>query len=231
MEIAQSEEVAAPEIQLYHFLRKWTEKHKHYLPFMDVQNLFGQVRYATIPNPQLEAIRNYDLHNNKKLQSALNEDLDYYKDEMIEIKQYINRKSQEGRLLLNGPSYKKWTTKVTKVSSSLYTVISDSTKGAVVITCIQEDSPSNTTANHKINFEIFSLTNPPKKKDLLSLEREDLSVSFTNTVVMRATPSGIQVEKHGEQQPLILKLIEPFPWLLTIDKCSAEDATIHVQTV
>ena len=236
MEIAQSEEVAAPEIQLYHFLRKWTEKYKHYLPFMDVQNLFGQVRYATIPYPQLEAIRNYDLHNNKKLQSALNEDLDIYKDEMIEIKQYINRKSQEGRLLLNGPSYKKWTTKVTKVSSSLkvYTVISDSTKGAVVITCIQEDSPRNTTTYHRINFEIISLTNLPKKRrrllsDFSEDSEEDPSISFRNTVVMRATPTGIQVEKQDEGSPETLYFAEPFPWLVTI--CGGHNTTLSVQTV
>jgi hypothetical protein len=71
MEIAQSEEVAAPEIQLYHFLRKWTEKNHHKLTLEQTQNLFSHVRYATIPHIELETITKYFSNNNHKLWSAL----------------------------------------------------------------------------------------------------------------------------------------------------------------
>ena len=147
MEIAQSEEVAAPEIELYNFLRKWAEKPKHSLTFMEVQTLFGHVCYATIPHPELERIKKHAFNDNERLQSALSEAPDFSKTKTVETKQYINRKSQEGRLLLNGPQYKKWTTKVTKLGleSSLYTVISDKKKGAIVITNIRKDSSEETT--------------------------------------------------------------------------------------
>ena len=37
MEIAQSEEVAAPEMEFYHFLRKWAEKNGHKLTLDQTQ--------------------------------------------------------------------------------------------------------------------------------------------------------------------------------------------------
>jgi hypothetical protein len=232
MEIAQSEEVAAPEIELYNLLRKWAEKHKHSLSFMEVKTLFGHVRYATIPYPQLETIRKYDLHNNQKLQSALSEAPDFHKDEMIEIKQYTNRDSQEGQLLLNGPNYNKWTTKVAKVSRFLYTVISDERKGAVIIT---DSSNASLGLSTTIVFDIISLSklhaklNTPMRTVGGSDMEYRLEVSLWNihSVVMRATPTGIHVEKHGAGRPETLKFTEPFPWLVTITGSS----NTAVQTV
>ena len=240
MEIAQSEEVAAPEIELYNFLRKWAEKHKHSLSFMEVQTLFGHIRYATIPHPQLIKIKKCTLSNNEKLQSALSDTPDFREDEMVETKQYINRKSQEGQLLLNGPHYKKWTTKVTKLptGSPLYTVISDERKGAVVVTRI----PRNTNLHSEVTvcFSIISLSKPCAKQSISGLGgttsvskiKNMLSVSFRNTVVMLATQTGIQVKEQDESQPDILKFTEPFPWLVTIahDSHIGYD-TITVQTV
>jgi hypothetical protein len=59
--------------------------------------------------------------------------------------------------------------------------------------------------------------------------KHSLKVSFTNTVVMRATPTGIQVEKQDEGSPEILEFAEPFPWLVTI--CGGHNTTLSVQTV
>jgi hypothetical protein len=138
---------------------------------------------------------------------------------MIEIEQYINRESQEGRLLLNGPSYKKWTTKVAKVSSSLYTVISDERKGAVIIT---DNSNANSGLKTMIIFDIISLPmshakqNTSMRKVGASKMENRLKVFMWNTVVMRATPTGIQVEMQDEGSPETLKFTEPFPWLVTI---------------
>ena len=240
MEIAQSEEVAAPEIQLYHFLKKWAEKHKHSLTFMEVQNLFGHVRYATIPYPQLETIRKYALHNNEKLQSALSEAPDFKEDETVEVKQFVSRKSQEGRLLLNGSNYKKWTTKVTELSSTLYTVISDKRKGAIVLTRIPKDSSENTTSNPwtSMKFDIISLPKSRAKQNTstkiykwYALSSRNRQVWIRNTVILHATPTGIEAESQDECTLEDMKFTEPFPWLVTIAKKEEDDATISVQTV
>jgi hypothetical protein len=242
MEIAQSEEVEAPEIELYNFLRKWAEKHKHSLSFMEVQNLFVHVRYATIPYPQLERIRKYGFNDHERLQNALSEVPDINKDKKIEIKQYTNRKRQEGQLLVNGASYKKWTTKLANASPPLYTVISEKRKGAVIITPILKESSGDTTTHSttQLCFRIISLSKSHAKQNTSvrqvggSKMEYKLRVSHGNTVVMRATPTGIHVEKHGAGRPETLKFTEPFPWLLTIDYTSSIfnwDNTITVQTV
>jgi hypothetical protein len=61
--------------------------------------------------------------------------------------------------------------------------------------------------------------------------KHSLKVSFTNTVVMRATPTGIQVEKQDEGSPETLDFAEPFPWLVTIHNCGGYITTLSVQTV
>ena len=244
MEIAQSEKVAVPEIELYNFLRKWAEKHKHRLTFMEVQTLFGHVRYATIPHPELERIKKHAFNDNERLQSALSEAPDFSKTETVETKQYTNRKSQEGQLLLNGPQYKKWITKVTNfpTESSLYTVISDKKKGAIVLTNILKDRSEETsrTQSAVVYIDVYTLSKSHAKQSIpqtvshrsYSKLKNSLKVSFRNTVVMYATPTGIQVEKPDQSGQQTLQFTEPFPWLVIINNDSMSyHNTVAVQAV
>ena len=135
MEIAQSEEVAAPEIQLYHFLRKWTEKNGHKLTLDQTLNLFGHIRYATIPHSELETITKYPANNNYKLWSALGSCPNFLEgmNFKVEVKQFTNRKYQEGVLLLNSPQQKKWTTRIENASSPVYTIVSKKRECTIVL--------------------------------------------------------------------------------------------------
>ena len=60
--------------------------------------------------------------------------------------------------------------------------------------------------------------------------KHSLKVSFTNTVVVHATPTGIQVEKPDQSGQQTLQFTEPFPWLVVIDNCLMS-TTVAVQTV
>ena len=134
MDIAQSEEVAAPEIQLYHFLRKWTEKNHHKLSIEQTQNLFRHVRYATIPHSELETITKYYSNNNHKLWSALGSCPSFDQGVTVDIEHLTNRKCQDNTLLLNSTEQKKWTQKIENATFPIYTVISHKRERAITIT-------------------------------------------------------------------------------------------------
>jgi hypothetical protein len=145
MEIAQSEEVAAPEIQLYHFLRKWAEKRRVKLTLDQTQNLFGHVRYATIPHSDLQTITKYPSNNNDKLWSAFGSCPNFDKSgEIVDVEQFTNRKCQEGVLLFNSPHQKKWTITIENELKLLhpspfpiYTIVSKKRECTIVTNCGQ----------------------------------------------------------------------------------------------
>ena len=161
MEIAQSEEVAAPEIQLYHFLRKWAEKRHCKLTIDQTQNLFGHVRYATIPHSQLQTITKYPSNNSDKLWSAFGSCPTFSKGTEVEVKQFINRKCQESVLLLNSPQHNKWTTKIENTSSSIYTIVSKKRECTIVLSwpMLLRDTENSYRREPYVTCDIYNLCN------------------------------------------------------------------------
>ena len=135
MEIAQSEEIRAPEVQLYHFLRMWAESTKIKFTLEEVQSVFGHVRYATIPYQELLQIGKYPFNNTQKLWAAFNDFPDFLNGgvQIVDVVQFLYRRCQQAVMLLNNSKLKRWQRKVEKASMPIYTIVTDDRRGAIVM--------------------------------------------------------------------------------------------------
>ena len=249
MEIAQSEEIRAPEVQLYHFLRMWTEKTENKPSLEEVQGLFGHVRYATIPHQELEQIGKYPSNNNQKFWVAFNGSLQPVAKETVaaDVKQFTNRKCQEVQWLLNTSMQKKWTREIKGASSPIYTVVSDKRKRAIVMTWSVEKEILGRTGVH-VAFVIRSLSTDVFIERFVSIPSQPTNPSPTTTtthftsvfgklqqqphrisaagLTMLLASTGIEVELFRSSTETI-EFAEPYPWLIEIQVNKLEDVIIQ----
>ena len=258
MEIAQSEEVAASEIQLYHFLRRWAEKNGHKVTLDQTLNLFGHIRYATIPHSELETITKYPANNNYKLWSTLGNCPNFLEGmEDVEVKQLTNRKCQEGVLLLNSPQQKKWTTKIENVSSPIYTIVSKVRECTIVlswstVTVLKNIGrwPNATSTKPYVMCEIDNLCDLGSCKRHLRIEictmkdpKEEANKPLTGGFVLPTKPTSNRPSTAGlvirtTPNEVRLELFDgtkqttavnyPHPWLLRIEINNLEMTNIVV---
>ena len=256
MEIAQSEEVAAPEIELYHFLRKWTEKNGHKLTLDQTLNLFGHIRYATIPHSELKTITKYPANNNYKLWSAIGSCPNFL--EGMNFKEFTNRKYQEGVLLLNSPQQKKWTTKIENASSPVYTIVSKKRECTIVLSwsmgvlknitrwsiatstepyvtceidnlCTLGSSKRHLRKDIRITKELKEEANKPSTGGLgVSVMPPEVACRpSTAGLVIRTTPNEVRLELFDGTNASIT-INYPHPWLLRIGIYKLEMTNIVV---
>ena len=242
MEIAQSEEIRAPEVQLYHFLRMWAEKTEIKPNLEEVQNLFGHVRYATIPHQELERIGKYQSNNNQKFWAAFNGNPQLLAKQKVDVKQFINRKCQEVQWLLNTPKQKKWTREIKKASSPIYTVVSDKRKRAIVMTwSIEKEILGWTPVS--VAFVIYSLSTNDSVKGSVMIPSQptEFNTSPTTTnrgpnfekhtisaagLTMRSTFTGIEVQTFRSSKETI-EFAGPYPWLIEIQVGNLEEVIVQ----
>ena len=242
MEIAQSEEIRAPEVQLYHFLRMWAESTQIKPSLEEVQSLFSHVRYATIPHQELEQIGKYQSNNNQKFWAAYNGNLQPVDKETVsaDVRQFTNRKCQEAQWLLNTSKQKKWTREIKKASSPIYTVVSDKRKRAIVMTWSVE---KETLGSVWVAFVIYSLSTNDSAKGSVTIPSQPTkcNTSLTTTkryphfephmisaagLTMRSTPTGIEVETFRSSKETI-EFAGPYPWLIEIKVGDLEDVIVQ----
>jgi hypothetical protein len=242
MEIAQSEEVAAPEIQLYHFLRKWTEKNHHKLTLEQTQNLFSHVRYATIPHSDLQTITKYPSNNSDKLWSAFGSCPNFDQYGKVDVKQLTNRKCQENILLLNSTEQKKWTQKMENATFPIYTVISHKRERAITITwpLTWTRNSSNSFFISQVNCKIHYLSERRTSAEITSVRinwyrstmpqnEETIYTPSASGLVIRTTSSGVRLDLLHDKTNYskILNYTHPHPWLLTITTHELEGITVQ----
>ena len=253
MEIAQSEEIRAPEVQLYHFLRMWAEKTEIKPSLEEVQSLFGHVRYATIPHQELEQIGKYPSNNNHKFWAAFNGSLQPVAKKTVaaDMKQFTNRKCQEVQWLLNTSRQKKWTREIKEVSSPIYTVVSDKRKRAIVMTWSVETEEKEIFGytDVYVAFVIHSLSTDRSIERFVSIVSQPKNTSPTSAITttrhhqsfydqlepcrisaagltMRLTSTGIEVELFRSSTGTI-EFAEPYPWLIEIRVNELEDVIVQ----
>ena len=231
MEIAQSEEVAAPEIQLYHFLRKWAESNHHKVTLEQTQNLFRHVRYATIPHSELETITKYYANNNDKLWSAFSSCPSFDKSgEKVDVEQLTNRKCQEGVLLFNSPHQKKWTITIENELKLLhpspfpiYTIVSKKRECTIVISWPMLLRNIMSWTEPSVHCEIHNVCTLGSSKTVLHIDigsskgrKEEEYRLSTAGLVIRTTPTEVRLELFdGTKQTTAVNC--PHPWLLQIE--------------
>ena len=235
MEITQSEDIRAPEVQLYHFLRMWAKNTEIKLSHEEVQSLFGHVRYATIPHQELKQIGKYSFNNNPKFWAALNGDLKPLANQRRakpDVKQFTNRKCQEVLWLLNTSEEKKWARKIENASSPIYAIVSDEQERAIVMTWSVEKKAIVPPTGY-VSFDICSLS-AAKRTSLrervkipwlgkvsphtLFSEHQITTESYRASVAgltMRLASTRIKVELFHSFTKNI-EFAEPYPWLIMI---------------
>ena len=235
MEIAQSEEIRAPEVQLYHFLRMWAERSQQKLTHEEVQKLFGHVRYGTIPYTELEQIGRHSFKNDDKFWLAFSGDFKYLSTvgtgPVPDVQQITTRKFQESVCLLTTSGMKKWTEKIVNASSPIYAIVSGPWNGAITLTwslkqkqqCFMYSSAS-----------IRVLSPSTAHNTDLSVPSEAAHSYSGETrlpgLMIRSASAGIEVEfLRGSTK--LTKFTGPYPWLIEINVHSnLQDSEIIVQT-
>ena len=246
MEIAQSEEIRAPEVQLYHFLRMWATKFntKIKLSHEEVQSLFGHVRYATIPYQELKQIGKYSFNNNQKFWAAFNGDprlLAKQTRPKPDVKQFTNRKCQEVLWLLNTSKQKKWMRRIEKASSPIYVIISDEQKCAIVMTWSAEKVATAPPTSYVL-FDIQGLSTAMSTSERVKISwlgigglNTMFSAHLTTTesysasaagLTMRLASTGIEVELFRSSTETI-EFAEPYPWLIKIRVEELEEVIVQ----
>ena len=217
MEIVQSEDIRAPEVQLYHFLRMWAEPLQPKLTHEEVQKLFGHVRYGTIPYNELEQLGGYSLKNDGKFWVAFSGDLSKLRTEPVpDVQQITSRKCQEAICLLTTSGRKKWTGKIVNASSPIYAIVSGPWNGAITLTWSTEKNISRT--GNPISVKIHSLSTAHNTNlDVPSnaVFRKESSTLLPGLMI-RSTSEGIEVEfLRGLTLPTTH--IGPYPLLIMIE--------------
>ena len=230
MEIAQSEEIRAPEVQLYHFLRMWAKPLQQKLTHEEVQKLFGHVRYGTIPYTELEQIVRYSLKNDEKFWVAFSGDVEYISTigtgPLPDVQQIASRKRQEAICLLTTSEMKKWTGKIVNTSLPIYAIVSGPWNGAITLTwSTKENIPM--FAN-PVSIEVLSLSSTDStnlfvpKYTVYSDERDTLLPGF----MIRSTSEGIEVELlRGTTLPTAHT--GPYPLLIMIEVQYLQQVTVQ----
>ena len=220
MRIAQSEDIRAPEVQLYHFLRMWAEPLQQKLTHEEVQKLLGHVRYGTIPYTELEQMGRYSLKNYEKFWVAFSGDLKYLstiKTEPVpDVQQIASRKCQEAICLLTTSRMKKWTGKIVNASSPIHAIISGPWNGAITLTWSTKQNMYRYLGN-AISIEVVSLSTAHSTDLFVSHDAlySDGSNTLLPGVMIRLTSAGIEVETlrgstqwtaHTGPYPLLIKI-------------------------
>ena len=96
LDISQSEMITQMELVLHSFLTCWAEAHVSNLSFHETQEIFGNIRYGTIPLSSLNDIACEEIYNNKLLGMAMRQHRGWDRDVLLEDPlQYCSRKAQE----------------------------------------------------------------------------------------------------------------------------------------
>ena len=232
MEIAQSEEIRAPEVQLYHFLRKWAKPLQQKLTHEEVQKLFGHVRYGTIPYTELEQIVRYSLKNDDKYWVAFSGDLKYLPligtGPVPDVQQIASRKCQEAICLFTTSGMKKWTGKIVDASPPIYAIVSGPWNGVIILTWLTKQP---FMISSSISIKVLSLSTA-HNTDLdvpLNAVYSNASQTLLPGLVIRPTSAGIKVEVlRGSTQPTAPTGL--YPLLIKIDLNTCNFEQIIVQT-
>ena len=219
MEIAQSEEIRAPEVQLYHFLRMWAKPLQQKLTHEEVQELFGHVRYGIIPYNELEQIGRYSFKNDEKFWIAFSGNLKYLSTirtaPVPDVQQITNRKCQKSVCLLITSGMKKWTEKIVNAPTLIHAIISGPWNGAITLTW---STKQPFMVGSSVSIEILSLSTahntdlnvPPNA--VYSNESQTLLPGL----MIRSTSAGIKVEVL-RGSTLLTEPTGPYPLLIKID--------------
>ena len=235
VEIAQSEEIRVPEIQLYHFLRMWAEQSQHKLTHEEVKKLFGHVRYGTIPYNELEQIGRYSLKNDEQFWVAFSGDFKYLSTvgtvPVPDVQQITSRKCQEAVCLLTTSGMKKWTEKIVNASSPIYAIVSGPWNGAITLTW---------STKHKRQYCMYrsasiKVLSPSTAHNTELVVPPDAVHSNSGETLLpglmiRSTSAGIEVELLRGSTKLT-KFTGPYPWIIVINvHDELQDSEIIVQT-
>ena len=219
MEIAQSEDIRAPEVQLYHFLRMWAEPLQQKLTHKEVQKLLGHVRYGTIPYTELEQIGRYSLKNYEKFWVAFSGDVEYLSTiktaPVPDVHQITSRKCQDAVCLLTTSEMKKWTGKIVNASSPIYAIVSGLWNGAITLTWSKKQNVIH--FGNAISIEVISLSTAHSTDLFLSHKAvySDERDTRLPGLMIRSTSEGIEVEllrgssqrtAHTGPYPLLIKI-------------------------
>ena len=105
LDILRSEMITQVELVLYSFLTCWAEAHVRNLSFYETQEIFGNIRYGTIPLSTLNDIVCKEFYNNKLLGVAMSQHRGLNKDVLLEDPlQYCSRKAQKHFPVIFGPN-------------------------------------------------------------------------------------------------------------------------------
>ena len=235
MEIAQSEEIRAPEIQLYHFLRMWAESLQQKLTHEEVQKLFGHVRYGTIPYTELEQIVRYSLKNDEKFWVAFSGDLEYLSTirtgPLPDVQQISSRKRQEAICLLTTSEMKKWTGNIVDASPPIYAIVSGLWRGAITLTwSIKLEIPTHYLPiyDNSVSIKVFS----PSTTDNTYLDMPSDAMyragsdTFLPGLMIRSTSEGIEVELLRSSTLRTIRT-GPYPLLIKIEVHHFEQITVQ----
>ena len=96
IDISQSEMVTQPEHVLHSFFTCWAEAHVCNFSFHEIQEIFGNIRYGTIPLSSLNDIACKKIYNNELLGMAMRQHRGWDRDVLLKDHlQYCSRKAQE----------------------------------------------------------------------------------------------------------------------------------------
>ena len=219
MEIAQYEEIRAPEVQLYHFLRMWAERSQQKLTHEEVQKLFGHVRYGTIPHNVLEQIGKYSFKNDEAFWAAFSGDFKYLSTvgtaPVPDVQQMTNRKFQESVCLLKTRGMKKWTGKIVNASSPICAIVSGPWNGAITLTWSTKQKLR--IYNNPVSIKVFSSSTDKTDLDVPpNAVYSNLGDTLLPGLMIRSTSEGIEVEVL-RGSTILTKFTGPYPWLIEIN--------------
>ena len=227
MKIAQSEEIRASELELYHFLRMWAENKEINLSHKEVQKLFGHVRYATIPHNELEQIGRYSFKNDEKFWLAFSGDLEYLNElKGSDVQQITSRKKQEAVCLLTTNETKKWTGKIVNASSPIYAIVSGPWDGDITLTW-SKPTGIMLVARVSIKMNIYSLSTGTSTQLAVP---SNIAYPGKNppvpSLMIRSTVEGVEVELlHGSI--MFTEFPQPYPWIIVMDLKNLREVTVQ----
>ena len=213
LEIAQSQGIRAPEVRLYYFLKTWAESKRQTLTHKEVQNLFGHVRYGTIPYTELEQIGRCSFKNDEKFWAAFRSDPNHSQPQTAI--QFTNRKSQKAVCLLNTNEQKKWTREIKNACNPIYAILSGNQECFIDMTC-STDNEVKGDCYLKLTVKSLSTTQTNHHKVKINENKACVRKLSVASLKVQPTSTGIKVElPNGSKQNIEFK--EQYPWLITID--------------
>ena len=223
--ISQSEKIKVSEVTLHSFLTQWTNTHEQSLPFTQVQDIFSNIRYGTIPEQELKNLAHNKYYHNWYFGLALKQCSSFDLSEVhMNPKQYCSRDLQlpfPGPAVFVQDSY-KWIIYAGHVNANLNAELHSSiTSLRVKVLSIADESQCQEIkmADYIDNQSQFGSYNIRVMEIGATNSFRTCSLTLNKTSIEIIFKADKEWPKMSSSGPKTFPFEGPLPWLIAIANC------------